>query len=94
MLTNAGMGGMGEMSIFCEPCPHAEPFRLLTSRGAFILPDDHCLETLYPPGICGTFCNEHTYECYVAEVHESCCDEEGFNCPENRDIPRTCPVGW
>ena len=38
--------------------------------------------------------NEHTYECYVAEVHESCCDEEGFNCPENRDIPRTCPVGW
>ena len=94
MLTNAGMGGMGEMSIFCEPCPHAEPFRLLTSRGTFILPDDHCLETLYPPGICGTFCNEHTYECYVAEVHESCCDEDGFNCPENRDIPRTCPVGW
>ena len=22
-----------------------------------------CLESLYPPGKCGAFCNEHTYEC-------------------------------
>ena len=55
--------------------------------------DDHCLETLYPPGMCGTFCNQHTYDCYVAEVHESCCDEEGQNCVAGVDIPRTCPVG-
>ena len=55
---------------------------------------DHCLETLYPPGSCGTFCNEHTYDCYVTEVHESCCDEQGLNCPSGQDIPNTCPVGW
>ena len=39
--------------------------------------DDHCLEALYPPGSCGTFCNLHTYECYLTEIQESCCDEEG-----------------
>ena len=55
---------------------------------------DHCLETLYPPGSCGTFCNQHTYDCYVTEVHESCCDEQGLNCPSGQDIPNTCPVGW
>ena len=44
--------------------------------------------------MCGTFCNEHTFDCYVAEVHESCCDEEGYNCPSGQDIPKTCPVGW
>lgn len=27
--------------------------------GAFY---DDCLEELYPPGVCGTFCNEHTCE--------------------------------
>ena len=43
--------------------------------------------------MCGTFCNQHTYDCYVAEVHESCCDEEGYNCPDGQDIPNTCPVG-
>ena len=26
---------------------------------------DHCLEALYPPGICGTFCNLHTFNCYL-----------------------------
>ena len=41
----------------------------------------------------GTFCNQHTYDCFVAEVHASCCDEEGFNCPDGQDIPSTCPVG-
>ena len=32
---------------------------------------DDCLEELYPPGSCGTFCNEHTYECLINEVHDS-----------------------
>ena len=32
-----------------------------------------CLESLYPPGKCGAFCNEHTYECLLAEVQQSCC---------------------
>ena len=54
---------------------------------------DHCLESLYPPGSCGTFCNAHTFECFVNEVHESCCDEQGTNCPPNSDVPLTCPVG-
>lgn len=22
---------------------------------------EDCLEELYPPGVCGTYCNEHTY---------------------------------
>ena len=26
---------------------------------------EDCLEELYPPGICGTFCNEHTYDVLV-----------------------------
>ena len=39
--------------------------------------DDHCLEALYPPGSCGTFCNLHTYDCYLTEIQESCCDEDG-----------------
>ena len=30
-----------------------------------------CLESLYPPGKCGAFCNEHTYECLLAEVQQS-----------------------
>ena len=30
---------------------------------------DHCLETLYPPGSCGLLCNEHTYQCFLTEVH-------------------------
>ena len=37
---------------------------------------DDCLEQLYPPGICGTFCNEHTYECFLTEIQEACCDEQ------------------
>ena len=41
----------------------------------------------------GTFCNQHTYDCFITEVHESCCDEEGYNCPDGQDIPNTCPVG-
>ena len=95
MLTSAGMGGMDEMSIFCAPPPL--PSRRHQPRSAHpdaLPPDDHCLQTLYPPGMCGTFCNQHTYDCYVAEVQESCCDEEGQNCVAGVDIPRTCPVGW
>ena len=94
MLTSAGMGGMDEMSIFCAPPP--PPSHRHQPRSAHpdaLPPDDHCLQTLYPPGICGTFCNQHTYDCYVAEVQESCCDEEGQNCEAGVDIPRTCPVG-
>ena len=54
---------------------------------------DSCLERLYPPGTCGTFCNTHTFECYLAEVQESCCDEGGANCVSGEDVPETCPVG-
>ena len=54
---------------------------------------DDCLEQLYPPGSCGTFCNEHTYDCYLTEVNQACCDEEGTNCHEGSDVPTVCPVG-
>ena len=37
---------------------------------------DHCLVALYPPGSCGSFCTGHTYDCYMTQVHEACCDEE------------------
>ncbi len=55
--------------------------------------DDHCLETLYPPGSCGFVCNTHTYDCYVSEIAESCCDEGGRNCPADHDVPLECQVG-
>ena len=32
---------------------------------------DKCLETLYPPGTCGSFCNSHTFDCYLAEARFS-----------------------
>ena len=54
---------------------------------------DDCLEELYPPGSCGTFCNEHTYDCYLTEVHQACCDEAGTNCRADSDVPNVCPVG-
>eukprot|EP01050_Picozoa_sp_SAG11_P048125 SAG11_NODE_25576_length_357_cov_0.468992_1_plen_92_part_01 len=54
---------------------------------------EHCLETLYPPGTCGTFCNEHTFECSLAEIQESCCDEGGANCNAEHPVPEVCPVG-
>ena len=54
---------------------------------------DSCLETLYPPGTCGSFCNQHTFECFLAEVQEACCDEGGRNCVSGEDVPETCPVG-
>jgi len=96
MLTLAGMGGMDEMGVFY----------------------DHCLESLYPPGMCvseasgssspgsssfvhifaccvvqGTFCNHHTYDCFLADIRAACCDEDGLNCRDGQDIPITCPVG-
>ena len=49
---------------------------------------EHCLEVLYPPGSCGTFCNEHTFECYLAEIEEACCDEDGANCVQG--VRHTC----
>jgi hypothetical protein len=54
---------------------------------------DSCLHALYPPGSCGTFCNAHTYACFLTEVHASCCDEHGTNCVAGHDVPLTCPVG-
>ena len=33
---------------------------------------EDCLEELYPPGICGTFCNEHTYDVLVACTGTRC----------------------
>ena len=38
----------------------------------------------FPPG--GYLCNAHTFECYLAEVQESCCDEGGLNCPEGECV--------
>ena len=40
---------------------------------------DRCLESLYPPGVCGTFCNQHTYDCFLADTRSACCDEDGHN---------------
>ena len=37
--------------------------------------------------------NEHTYDCYMEEIHQACCDEHGANCDESNDVPHTCPVG-
>ena len=54
---------------------------------------DDCLQHLYPPGSCGLFCNIHTYDCYLMEIQEACCDEGGLNCPDGTDVPLTCPVG-
>ena len=62
----------------------------MEEMGAFY---DDCLEELYPPGSCGTFCNEHTYDCYLTEVHQACCDEQGTNCRADSDVPQVCPVG-
>eukprot|EP01043_Picozoa_sp_COSAG02_P022592 COSAG02_NODE_1179_length_14040_cov_8.036439_1_plen_1312_part_00 len=53
---------------------------------------DHCLETLYPPGMCGMLCNQHTYECRLAEVNEACCTERG-NCNGDGIPTNDCPVG-
>jgi hypothetical protein len=54
---------------------------------------DKCLTELYPPGACGTFCNGHTYDCFVGEVQSACCDEGGANCPAGQPVPNACPVG-
>ena len=62
----------------------------MDGMGAFY---DECLEELYPPGLCGLFCNQHTYDCLLNEVQEACCDEGGANCEEGFDVPHTCPVG-
>ena len=45
-----------------------------------------------PPGVCGTFCNQHTFDCFMEEVHMACCDEDGGNC-DGGIIPESCPVG-
>lgn len=45
-----------------------------------------------PPGMCGMLCNQHTYECRLAEVNEACCTESG-NCNGDGIPTRDCPVG-
>lgn len=40
---------------------------------------DACLIELYPPGSCGTFCNAHTYQCYLSEIQAACCNENGLD---------------
>eukprot|EP01046_Picozoa_sp_COSAG06_P101461 COSAG06_NODE_47605_length_338_cov_0.648536_1_plen_112_part_11 len=92
------MGGMDEMGLFCASHFSSSPARAhghLTRAYdcAAIAPDDNCLGTLYPPGSCGAFCSGHTFNCFVSEVHQACCDEGGLNCDANRDIPTTCSVG-
>ena len=52
-----------------------------------------CLRNLYPAGSCGAFCTQHTYDCYLKEVHAACCDEDGANCNTQSPVPQTCPVG-
>ena len=37
-------------------------------------------------------CNQHTYECRLAEVNEACCTESG-NCNGDGIPTRDCPVG-
>eukprot|EP01047_Picozoa_sp_COSAG01_P048850 COSAG01_NODE_4788_length_4743_cov_45.744832_2_plen_830_part_00 len=54
---------------------------------------NRCLKSLYPPGTCGAYCNAHTYDCYLKEVKQACCDEGGANCPAGQPVPSTCPVG-
>ena len=53
---------------------------------------DSCLSVLYPPGVCGTFCTGHTFDCFLVEVHSACC-EGGVNCADDHDVPLSCPVG-
>ena len=52
---------------------------------------EHCFETLYPPGSCGVFCNQHSYDCRLGQIREACCAHD--NCDENGIPTRTCPVG-
>ena len=81
-----------------------QPSRILRFHACFLIPINsqggmdgmnvfykHCLESLYPPGSCGKYCNGHTFTCYEKEVHSACCDEGGLNCKKH--IPKTCPVG-
>ena len=51
---------------------------------------EHCLETLYPPGQCGVFCNMHSYQCRLAEVQEACCAGAG-DCGPNGLLVRAWP---
>ncbi len=93
------MGGMDEMGVFYDECAPRPPTCTSCSL------DQNCtsrcmswcgvagLEELYPAGSCGTFCNAHTYDCYLAEIQQACCDEEGTNCRPESDVPNTCPVG-
>ncbi len=55
MLVASGMGGMDEMSIFCENQTSPTYLRsdvTLTIPPDALAADDHCLESLYPPGMC------------------------------------------
>ena len=54
---------------------------------------DGCLQSLYPPGSCGKYCSDHTYDCFTREVQAACCDEAGLNCPAQSLVPKACAVG-
>ena len=51
MLVASGMGGMDEMSIFCERLL-LHILALVKVTLTLLSADDHCLESLYPPGMC------------------------------------------
>ena len=97
MLTDSGMGGMDEMGIYYDHCLESlYPPGACVSLGT----SPACRPQPKTPGrerynVCGqgTFCNEHTYQCFLTDVHAACCDEGGLNCPDGQDIPNTCPVG-
>lgn len=90
-------GGMEEMGQFYDHCLETlcEPEPATNSRSClFILGHFVSLFRIRtdPPGVCGTFCNQHTFECFLEEVHMACCDEGGGNC-DGGIIPESCPVG-
>jgi hypothetical protein len=82
-----------KLPISITACHHSGPELVCPVAVAQGLFYDSCLEHLYPPGTCGSFCNAHTYDCYRTEIHSACCDEGGTNCGPSSDVPLTCPVG-
>jgi hypothetical protein len=97
MLTTAGMGGMDEMGQFYDHClealyppgscaflPHHREPSLAFSVSSVSCVAKRSGGGSLPSG--GYLCNEHTFDCYLTEVQESCCDEGGLNCPEGECV--------
>ena len=95
MLTTAGMGGMDEMGQFYDHCLEAlyPPGSCAFLPHTIATLSDPLLSDLFYFNLAlrgvlvrfhqgGYLCNAHTFDCYLAEVQESCCDEGGLNCPE------------